>query len=485
MNYFAKCASRIATGIFASLFVMTASPVGQAQSVVQAAGDSTASSTAAPATSTQQQLDDLQKEMAALEQQIAALKAQQNTAPSIQNASFNQPSQTPAAAPDKVNLAGLLGPMTISGFVDAYYGYDYNHPSDNINGSPFNITPFTAETNGFALNNVELIIDKAPDATSTDSRFGYHVSAGYGQAAGAVNGSDIASDGTNFYLKEAYGSYLAPIGKGLTISVGKFVTPNGAEVIESNANLNYTRSLLFQFAIPYFHFGVNAKYAWNSKIGATFYLVNGWNNSAIFHDAGNFGVNSSGLTYGTSIAYTPNAKWSATENFFAGPVIDATASNGKTFNDFKYLNDTVIGYTPNAKWAFTVNGDYGYGPKTYTVTGTTAVQHEPAIDYWGVAGYAKYTLNAKSYVAARYEYFGDPDGFAFLGADDPAAHLHAQEATGTYSYNITSGLQVRGEYRYDFTSQPAFLVAGGPRIVKENNAAWLAFIYSFSSANAK
>ena len=37
--------------------------------------------------------------------------------------------------------------------------------------------------------------------------------------------------------------------KGVQIDVGKFVTSAGAEVIESNANWNYSRSLLFAWAI--------------------------------------------------------------------------------------------------------------------------------------------------------------------------------------------------------------------------------------------
>ena len=68
------------------------------------------------------------------------------------------------------------------------------------------------------------------------------MAAGYGQAAKIINGSDAPfSDGSNFFLKEAYLSYLAPVGKGLTLTVGKFVTNAGAEVIESNANWNYSR----------------------------------------------------------------------------------------------------------------------------------------------------------------------------------------------------------------------------------------------------
>ena len=40
--------------------------------------------------------------------------------------------------------------------------------------------------------------------------------------------------------------------------VGKFVTPIGAEVIESQDNWNYTRSILFGYAIPFYHVGVRA-----------------------------------------------------------------------------------------------------------------------------------------------------------------------------------------------------------------------------------
>jgi hypothetical protein len=495
-----KCASRFATGIFAAVLALSFSPVGQAQSSVQAGGDSSASTSAAPAKNTQQQLDDLQKEMAAIEQQISALKAQQEAAPSVQAASYVQ---TPAAAPAeaaKISLASLLGPTTISGVGDVYYGYNYNHPISNLSGLRY----FDGPTDGFGLNLLELIVDKAPDATSTDSRLGYHVSAAYGNAAQAVNCSDIAnfdlsyeSACSSFYLKEAYGEYLAPIGKGLTIQVGKFVTPVGNEVIETNGNWNYSRSILFYYAIPYFHFGVNAKYTWNPKFSATFYLVNGWNNSVISHDFGT--GQSAGLTYGTSLAYTPNAKWSVTENYFAGPVTDAYAeyyptqpNNTTTVNDWKELSDTVIGYTPNSKWAFALNGDYGFGPKNYTVvsaspTGTSVdglppgvTQSGPTDTWWGVAGYAKYTLSPKSYFAARYEYYADPQDYTGLGAD------FAQEATGTYAYNLTSGLQVRGEYRYDFASSPIFQFGNNTNhFVKEQNTATIGFIYSFSSANAK
>jgi len=467
-----KCASRFATAILAVSFAVTLAPAWGADDMPSSQPAAQPASSPAAATDTQQRLAELEKEVAALEQAIAALK--ENETPGLKTAAYVMPGGAPSSAPDgppPVTLASLLGSTTFSGFVDGYYGFNANHPFNNMNGLRF----FDQATNAFSLNMVELIVDHAPDATSSESRFGYHVAAGYGQAALNVNNSDLFSDGSNFYIKEAYGSYLAPIGKGLKIDVGRFVTPIGNEVIETNANWNYSRSILFYYAIPYMHFGARATYSPNKYWTLTGLLVNGWNNSLIVHTAG-LGQ-SSGLTYGGSVAWTPNAKWSATENYMAGPVIDAYNPYPKTISDWKQLSDTVVAYTPNMKWAFVVNGDYGFGPRYYICP--DACTFSPSVKWWGTAGYAKYNFNAKSNFAVRYEYYGDPNAYTlfFSAKDSP----HAQEFTGTYSYNLTSGLLVRVEYRYDFARDPIFVTQNPERLVKEQNTATLGIVYSFSS----
>ena len=45
---------------------------------------------------------------------------------------------------------------------------------------------------------------------------------------------------------------------GAEFDYGQFVTSAGAEVIESSSNWNYSRSILFAWAIPYYHFGAKA-----------------------------------------------------------------------------------------------------------------------------------------------------------------------------------------------------------------------------------
>ncbi|MGH9715923.1 MAG: porin [Candidatus Acidiferrales bacterium] len=483
-----RCIHKWATAIVALGLAASVAPVTRAQAQSESSGAAAPSATASSSTDTQKRLDELQKEFTELRTQIAALKAAQQSAPEMKTAAMttaaspaaSEPVATPAAddAPAKITLAGLLGPTTISGLVDGYYEFDNNHPIDNTAGFRY----FEGNTNAFSLSMAEIGVAKAPDASSMEARFGYHVVGAYGESAYNVNIFDPATDGSNFFFEQAYGSYLAPIGKGLQIDVGKFVTPIGGEVIESSGDWNYSRGILFYYAIPLFHVGARATYAFNSKWAVAGYLVDGWNNSIICHEC-TFGSNvggSAGLTYIGSVTWTPTAKWSIIQNYTGGPVIGAYQANLKSINDWKQLSDTVISYTPNSKWAFMLNGDYGFGPRYYDAV-IAPTSSSPSVKWGGVAGYAKYRLTPKSYAAVRYEYYDDPDGYTGLvGGDDG----HAQEVTGTYSYNLTSGLQVRGEYRYDLASEPFFL-AGANALKQTQNTVTLGFVYSFSSVNAK
>ncbi len=313
-------------------------------------------------------IDSLEKQLADLKSELAAQKA---TAPAaaLPPAEAAVATATPTATPALTGLAGLLGPTTLSGFVDVYYGYNSNQPA----GRTTAFRNFDINSGQFGLNMIELVADKAPDAAA--SRVGYHIALGFGQAMNMVNSTEPGQFPTesNFdqYLKEGYLEYLAPVGKGLQINVGKFVTPAGAEVIETKDNWNYSRGLLFALAIPYFHFGASAKYAFNPKFAVTGYLVNGWNNSI---------DNNSGKTTGFSAAWTPTAKFSLIQNYLVGP--EQTNDNG----NFRHLSDTVVTYTPNGQLSLMANYDYGRDHLTSAFSSA----------HWsGIAGYVKYAPNCQ------------------------------------------------------------------------------------------
>ena len=69
-----------------------------------------------------------------------------------------------------------------------------------------------------------------------------------------------------FDLNQAYVDVNVPLGKGLRVRAGKFVTLLGQEVINPIGNALYSHSYLFGYAIPFTHTGVLGTYALSDKV---------------------------------------------------------------------------------------------------------------------------------------------------------------------------------------------------------------------------
>lgn len=397
--------------------------------------------------SVQDQLQILERQVKDLQAQIIALKSAQTVAtpataaPAQSNLVANSGAPVSGSTP---TLSGLLGSTTLSGFVDMYYGQNFNNPANRTSG----LRSFDWASNQFGLNLVELVVDKPVDPKN--SRTGYHVALGFGQAMNVVNSSDPGGLGFAQYLKEAYFSYLAPVSKGLQVDFGKFVTPHGEEVIETKDNFNYSRGLLFSYAIPYYHFGLRAKYTFNDKYSLTGYLVNGWNNVL---------DNNSGKTYGLTFGWNPTKKLGIVQNYMAGP--EGTNNN----SDWRQLSDTVVSYALTSKLSTVFNYDYGRGDRIAGVS--TPV-------YWtGVAGYLRYAVAKHVAVTNRYEYYNDHYGFT----TGTAQHLH--ESTTTVERLIANHVISRLEFRRDMSNKPVFLKGATPVGTQNTFAAGL--VYTFDT----
>ena len=199
--------------------------------------------------------------------------------------------------------------VEFTGFVDGYYEWAFNESSLQLRN-------FDVNHNSFSLNYAEVALSKAVSETS---RGGFRVDFGAGDTANMVNAFEPGGTDYLKYVQQAYVSYLVPVGKGLTVDFGKFVTPAGAEVIENKDNYNYSRGLLFALAIPYYHTGARIGYTVNDKVSLTGFLVNGWNNVK---------DNNSDKTVGVSLAIKPTAKIGVIGNYFVGKEQNADAEGG-------------------------------------------------------------------------------------------------------------------------------------------------------------
>jgi hypothetical protein len=349
------------------------------------------------------------------------------------------PAPAPAAAPAAAPVWSL-GAVDFSGFVDGYYSYNANNPGEYSSYGKINQLYNFDDATGFSLAAAKFSLNHDPDPV------GVHVDFLFGRTNALINGnSDYSYDNDNF-LEQAYLSVKPAKAKGLELDFGKFVTSAGAEVIESKDNWNYSRSLLFVNAIPYYHFGLRSSYPVTKTWTAGLQVVNGWNNTVGYNGGVTIGV--------TSVLTKTKYTWSA--NLYSGP------SSYNTQKGYKNLIDTTLLLTPTAKFNAYINYDYGQNRNSTSASYPSSANK--VLNHWqGVAVAAREQVTGKAALAARYEYFKDPQGFQTGGYIRPL-----QEVTATYEYKWVQGLLARIEYRRDWSDQKGKFFTKGNTYDKVN-----------------
>jgi hypothetical protein len=302
--------------------------------------------------------------------------------------------------------------------LDGYVDGNFNHPDSGFNG----IRNFDVRADNVHLSMAKLTIDHAPGP------FGFHADVGFGQTFDMVHSADLDYEGMK-YIEQAYVSLKPKSWKGLQVDAGKFVTSAGAEVIEAYSNWNYSRSILFSWAIPYYHLGLRASFPVGSHFTGGVQVVNGWNNVK---------DNNSGKTVGLTGAYAwKKVTW--TTNYYGGP------ENPNTNSGMRNLFDTTVQVNPNDKLSYYINFDYGRNK--YSGSG--------AAQWTGIAGAARYAIGKKWAFAPRVEFYNDMDGYT------TGTKQQLKEITLTGEYKWNNWLVSRLEFRNDWSNEPFFEKEGG------------------------
>jgi Putative beta-barrel porin-2, OmpL-like. bbp2 len=331
-----------------------------------------------------------------------------------------EPKPEPEASPSATAEPATTDPapteptrVVVGGFVDIYYGYNFNKVGPRLR-------TFDIQHNTFSLSMAEVNLEKK---VSPESRVGFRTDLDFGKSASIVSSFEPETVDQQIYenIQQAYVSLLT--GK-VQWDVGKFVTPIGAEVIESQDNWNYTRSVLFGYAIPFYHVGVRATLPVNDKFTVNAFLLNGWNN-----DSAADGVQTGAF----ALTWKPNDKVTWILNDIVGK--DTPGSN-----ETRNLFDTTFTLNVNPKLSLMANFDYGT---------------EGDVKWWGIAGYAKLQATTNWDIVGRFEYLDDTQGsFMTFGTT-------AQTLTITSDYFLVGALRARIDYRTDFAAQPIFPSSSG------------------------
>jgi hypothetical protein len=333
----------------------------------------------------------------------------------------------PAVAP----TPSFLTDIQANAFASFGYNYNLNTPTSRL--SSYRV--FDSDDNSFNVDVAELVLQKTI-AKAGDA--GFRLDLEVGSAIPEKEQSYGLSVGRSADLQQAFLSYMAPLGSGMRLDFGKFVTHMGTEVIEGydGFNDNYTRSFLFNYAIPLTHTGVKASYAFNGALSAMLMVVNGWDNAK---------DNNRSKSVGGQVMLVPVAPLTVYLNYLGGP--EKADTNGHVRNTY----DVIVNWKVLPMLSVGVNGDYGVETRASLIEpGKNAV-------WKGLAGYTKLDLSSRFSAAFRGETFHD-EGGTRLGVSTPAT---VGEITFTPTFKLSDRFILRSDLRFDHANMPLFVKDAG------------------------
>jgi len=420
----------------------------------------------------EEHVQQLESEVQELREQVNEMKAAMALRSDAANAAVAEHSmadvQAAAVAPsasaqslvltteDRSVLDYLKG-TTINGLIDGYYDYNFNDPVGRVNL----LRAYDVLSNIFGLNQADLIVERAPDLDA-GRRFGARLDLQFGEATATLQGNPANEPRPDIFrnIFQAYGTYIVPVGSGLTVDFGKWASSLGAEGNYTQDQINYSRSYWFN-ALPFYHMGVRTNYKVNQVLALNYWIVNGNNQTEPtngFKDE----------LFGLVVTPRKNVDW--TINYYFGqdhpdvvsipscgpvPVQPglcfqqiSPAPNGKT-----HIFDSYASWQATPKLSFLFEADYEI--QRLWVNTQPGESSAPS-DVWGGAAYVKYQLTPRTYIAGRTEYLNDHGGL-FTGITNYIEAL--KEVTATYDLRVANGLDMRWEYRRDISNQPIFLTS--------------------------
>lgn len=378
---------------------------------------------AAAADPVQEQLKLMEQRMAEMEDRLQATSTELQTAKQTVSQQQGLLSEAGLIEEDEglQSAGGHFGDLVdISGVVAGSFNYriiEGDIDGDLVGGNDGYFRHPNANT--FSFDQAWFSIDKA---ATEESRGGMHVDLVYGNVANFQGGSNEEE----FLLYSAYASYLAPIGNGVELQLGRVATPLGAEVVQANGNFFITQGRVFGLQ-PVTHTGVAINTQITDSIGFTGGVVNevysdtfvsSTNDKAYygqFQFAGdNFGLNVGGI-YGSD---TSNG--SCTGADCTTSVVDVVLLLDPTEN---------ISMWANFDWAHSEGEDFaGHG------------------DSFGASVAGRLGITDNFGIATRVEYVNFEDSIA---TNDANSDTEIMTFTLTGDHRLTDNLVSRLELRLD------------------------------------
>jgi hypothetical protein len=349
----------------------------------------------------------------------------------------------------KSSIQDALG-INFGGFLDTSYTWSSNRPR-----SPANITGryFDKDHNKIVFNDFHLFVEKP----EKDWGVGFRISGDFGRTGELLREATLwgktLKDEPSAELREAYLTTTLPLGEGIGIKGGLFVTTLGTEIIPNPGayNDNISRSFLFNLAIPLRHLGMLFSYPILKTLTITAGPVTGWDNPR---------DNNGQPSVLGGIGFTPIEMFSLASNVIYGPEQFHNSGNKR------FTWSTVATIKPIDPLALYLEYTYGNEEKV------TASARDATWQGW--AAIASFNWTDRFNTALRGEIFKDSDGARTGSAVDNTL----AELTLTGAYKFTKMFLGRAEVRQDWADE-RFFQRGSSNTDKNQTTFAVQLIYTF------
>ncbi len=312
--------------------------------------------------------------------------------------------------------------VTLEGYLDAYYAYDFNKPKNG--DRPYFVS--SARHNELTVNLAYIALNY----TSTRLRgriapgVGTYMNANYASEPGTLKNILEASAGVKPFSK-----------KNIWIDAGVFGSPYTNESAISRDHVSYTRSFAPEY-VPYYLAGVKVAVPLGAKWTATIYLVNGWQQIA--------DVNS-GKSLGTHVEFKPKKGWSLNWTTYIGD----ESSSALPGNGTRYFSDFYFVYTAD-RWLATGCAYVGLQDRS-----------SGKATWWQANVQGKYSITSKVSMSGRVEYFDDPKSVQIVPITGVTGFNAASASLGMNVKVIDKAL-IRIEGRTFHSAKNVYMKEGAP-----------------------
>lgn len=263
------------------------------------------------------------------------------------------------------------GKVSIEGYIDAYYAYDFNKPSSG--NRPYFVSMSRHNEITINLAFIGIRYTSSRIRGSFIPGVGTYMNANYAnEPAGLKN------------IVEAYGGVRLWQNKNIWMDVGVFGSPYTNESAISKDHLAYTRSFAPEY-VPYYLSGVKFSAPLSTKLNAYLYLLNGWQQIQDMNP---------NKSIGTQLEYRPTDYLLINWNTYIGNERSQQYTNFGT----RYFTDLFFIYT-KGKWSATSCYYIGIQERDNAANGR----------WWQANIIGRYNMTEKISVTGRVEYFNDAD----------------------------------------------------------------------------